>query len=113
MAVIRKRRHQLETEWLRAFASTYLPADGALIFEPPMLRDAEVSLIDLRHLFKKGRVVTADKLDGPGACWSVVGCDCEGNPLEARVDVVSEEITVILRDVRRPMFEKGSDDDAA
>lgn len=103
----------METQWLRAYARTYLPSDAAFSFSPERLRRAGVTLVDVRNVFRTGVVAVADKLDGPGALWIVEGENSNGDLLRLTVIVVSEELAVSLRDVERVIVKEDGQHDAA
>ncbi|GJE26238.1 hypothetical protein [Methylobacterium organophilum] len=103
---------EIETVWLRDYARTYMPCEAAFSFSADALRRARVSLIDIRHAFRVGRVIHADKLDEPGAIWTVVGDDCDGQALMIIILVVTEMLSVEVRDVRR-LDKKEMKNDAA
>ena len=87
---------RIETTWLREYAKTYLPSESGFSFSDDDLRASGVNLIQVRQIFRKGYVVSAEKLDGPGALWTVEGQDNEENWFCAIVKVVSEELDVTL-----------------
>lgn len=88
-----------ETEWVRSFASTYLPCEAGFRFSPDDLKSAGVTLIAVKHAMKFGSVVYSDKLDEPGAYWIVEGQDINGNILRLELIVVSEILSVTLTNV--------------
>lgn len=103
----------LETEWIRGYAKSYLPNEAGFSFPPRMLRERNISIIQIRHALRHGAVVYADKLDEPGAEWIVVGKDQDGNELRFNLVVVSEAHKVTMRDVTRIEDLKETNDDAA
>ncbi len=107
-----KLAHAVETEWVREYARTYLPSDAAFKFRPALLRREEVTLIDIRNVLQSGVVTFSDKLDEPGAIWIVEGDDDDGRRLIVTLHVISEEVSVTLRDVQ-VVGMKGGIDDAA
>ncbi|WP_430911117.1 hypothetical protein [Methylobacterium sp. sgz302541] len=112
MVAKRRRKPSIETVWLQDYARTYLPCEAAFSYSADALRRARVSLIDIRHAFRVGRVVRSEKLDEPGAEWVVEGEDCDGRSLIIIVLVVTETLSVRVRDVRR-IEKKDVDNDAA
>lgn len=90
-----------ETTWIQGYARTYLLSDASLSFPAEALRLAKVNLLDVRNVFRFGRVVYANKLNAPGALWIVEGEDCNCSFLEVTTVVVSEEYRVTIRAVRR------------
>lgn len=112
MGAKRKRALDIETVWLRDYARTYLPCEAAFSYSADALRRARVSLIDIRHAFRVGRVLHSEKLDDPGAEWTVVGEDCDGQSLMIIILVVTEMLSVRVRDVRR-LDERDWSNDAA
>ena len=99
----------IATDWLHGFAQTCLPSDASFEFSPDDLRRQEISLLDVRHLFRTGTVVWADKLEGPGGLWLVEGYDLEGRELSATIVVVSESIVVRLLDINLVGESNGND----
>ncbi|MGJ0508396.1 MAG: hypothetical protein ACR652_14995 [Methylocystis sp.] len=91
----------IETEWLREYASAYLPCEGGFKFTPEMFRREAVSIVDIRNVFRHGVVTYADKLDEPGALWIVRGYDGDGGYIVAEIVVVSETYDVDVRNVKR------------
>ena len=102
-----------ETQWLREYACTYLPCDGAFQYAPEMLRRRGVYLIDLICLFRSAFVVSADKIDSHWAVWIVEGEDCDGNELRAELLVHTQEMRLKLEDVERLNHDQGPNNDAA
>jgi hypothetical protein len=101
MAAQPKRICDVETVWLREYASTYLPNERAMSFTPEMLRREGVTLVDVRNALRNGTVTNADKIDGPDATWWVEGQDIDGSILLLTVVVVSETLEVSLCSVRK------------
>src|SRR5882724_2964686 len=91
----------LETVWLREYARTYQPTEAGFWFSPELLREKNTTLLDVRHAFSVGNVMLSDKLDGPGARWTVIGEDCDGRLLLMTVIVVSAELSVSLESLER------------
>jgi len=91
----------IETVWIREFARTYLPSEAGLTFAPQRLRDAGVSLVGITNVMRDGYVVSADKLDGPGAIWVVEGSNNDGEWFRLTVRVITEQLDVDLRKIER------------
>lgn len=104
---------KIETNWLRAYARTYLPCEDALEYSPEAFRQADVDLLQFACLLRRGRVVFADKLDGPGAVWIVEGQDCDDNELRATLLVQTQEMSIRVHDVERLQREQGAKISAA
>jgi hypothetical protein len=92
---------KIETEWLRAYARTYLPCEDALVYPPEVFRREHVDLLHFACLLRRGRVVSAEKLDEPGAVWIVEGQDCDDNDLRATLVVQTQEMSLRILDVER------------
>ena len=108
-----KRVLRLETEWIRAYATTYMPTESGFSYAPSALRAIDVSLVNVRHVFRNGTVVFADKLNEPGAVWIVEGRDQDERWLRLELCVISEMQSVALRDVEILRQTVENDDDAA
>lgn len=106
-----KSKFQTETTWIREYAKTYLPCEAGFSYSPDDLRSTGISLIQIRHVFRNGEVVFADKLDEPGAIWVVEGEDQDRLWLRLTVEVISETQSVLLREV--VLIEPEEDDNAA
>jgi len=91
----------LETVWIREFASMYLPSETGLSYAPQSLRDAGISLLDVRNICRRGYVVFADKLNGPGAVWVIEGDNNDGESFRLTVTVITEQLAVDLNKVER------------
>ena len=103
-----------ETQWLRQFARTYLPHNAPVEFDPAALRDANVTLLHLVCLFRGGWVVFSNKLDGPGAFWTVEGPDCDGAPIRASLEVQTQEMSIkVMKAERLDDDEQGPENSAA
>jgi hypothetical protein len=96
-----KRVCSLETVWIREFAKTYLPSEAGLTYSPQSLRVAGISLIGIRNVLRRGHVVFADKLDGPGARWIIEGDNNEGERFRLTVTVITEQLAVDLDKVEK------------
>lgn len=90
-----------ETVWIREYAATYLPRETGFTYPPEMLRRENISVVDLRNVFRMGVVTYANKLDGPGALWIVEGSDGDGHRICAQLWVISETLEVTVRRVKR------------
>ncbi|TLG78599.1 hypothetical protein [Methylocystis sp. B8] len=90
-----------ETVWIREYAATYLPRETGFTYTPEMLRRENVSVVDLRNVFRLGTVTYANKLDGPGALWIIEGSDGDGGSICAQLWVISETLEVTVRRVKR------------
>lgn len=90
-----------QTDWLRSYASSWSPREAGFRFAPEMLRREDVSVVDLRNIFRNGVVTFDNKLDEPGALWIVEGDDGDGNMIVAELVVISETMDVTVRRVRR------------
>jgi hypothetical protein len=104
---------EVETEWLREFARTYMPCEAMFSYPVDLLRAAGVSLVDVKNLMASCTVVDNEKLDEPGALFTVVGEECDGGGLRAVFRVVSQEYDVTLMNVERISAGGGAPDDAA
>lgn len=104
---------EIETQWLREYARTYLPCDASVQFSPDLLRRSDVNLIDLISVFRNGFVVFADKIDSEGAIWIVEGEDTDGGELRIKLLVHTQEMRIRVKDVERLHHVKGPHDDAA
>lgn len=104
---------QIETEWIRNYAKTYLPSEAGFAFLPSMMRKRGFNIIQVRHVMKTGRVVYSEKLNEPGAEWIVVGHDQDGARLRLELVVVSDVQKVVLRDVSADDDRKEDGNDAA
>jgi hypothetical protein len=96
-----KRGFKLETEWMHGYAETYLPNESGFWFSDEALREEEVDLIDVRHALRVGVVIESEKLDEPGALWTVVSSDCDGRLLLLMVKVITDTIAVSLESIKR------------
>ena len=96
-----KRVCSLETVWIREFAKTYLPSEAGLTYSPQTLRDAGISLVGVRNVLRRGYVVFADKLDGPGARWVIEGDNNDGERFRLTATVITEQLAVDLKKVDR------------
>lgn len=101
MASRSKSASDIATGWLRGYAETYLPADAMFDFCADDLRRENVTLVDIKCLFRKGDVTFTDKLDAWGAIWMVVGPDVDGNTLVAEIHVHTDTNMVKLQSVER------------
>ena len=106
--------YAVETEWVRGYGKTYLPSEASFNYRPALLRQRGVTLIDIRNVLRTGVVTFADKLDDPGAIWVVEGDDADGRRLVVTLHVVSETLSVSLREVEvvRTSVKGGSNDAA-
>lgn len=86
----------IATEWIRGYAQTCVPSELSFEFSEADLLAKDLSLLDVLDLFREGKVVYADKLDGPGGYWVIEGEDAEGRTLSAEIVVISESLTVRL-----------------
>jgi hypothetical protein len=100
--------HKIETVWLREYANTYLPAETSFSYCPEVLRRHRLSLIDVRELFRCGRMVHATKLDEPGAIWMVEAEMEDGRRFRLEVHVISDLMELSLKDVEE--LSKGEDE---
>lgn len=102
---------QVETEWIREYAKSYLPTEFGFSYAPSDLRAANVSLVNIRSAIINGVVVFSDKLDDPGAIWIVEGQDQDERYLRLELHVVSEPPSVTLRSIEivDPVVEGGDD----
>ena len=100
----------LETVWIREFAKTYSPAEVGLSYPPQRLREAGISLIGIRNVFRRGYVVFADKLDGLGARWVIDGENNEGENFRIVADVITEQMAVDLKRVERVAMQVKSEE---
>src|ERR1700734_1815510 len=87
---------RIETTWIREYARTYLPTEAGFSFCDDDLRESGITLIVLRHVLSHGYVAHSDKLDGPGAIWTVEGPDNEGIWYRVTIKVISMEMDVTL-----------------
>ncbi len=101
MVVKPERQFAIETDWIRGYASAWLPTEAPFKHTPAMFRREGVSILDLRNVFRNGVVTYDEKLDGPGALWIVEGDDGDGNLIIAEIVVISEELDVTVRCVKR------------
>lgn len=106
---------RIETTWLRAYARTYEPSETGLSFSAEMLRRARVNLVTLRNVMRGAYVISAEKLDEPGALWCVVGEDNNGDEFRLMLHVVTETLAVSLKNVERlsVQVQEEEDHDAA
>ncbi len=96
-----KRNFRLQTEWMRAYAQTYLPNKSGFWFSTEMLKAENVTLIDIRHALRVGQAINDEKLDHQGALWTVVSTDCDDKPTIILISVVTEEVLVSLLSVKK------------
>lgn len=96
-----KRVCELETVWIREFARTYLPSEAGFTCAPERLRQAGLTLIGVKNVFRRGHVVFADKLDEPGALWIIEGNDNDGVRFRITVKVETERQAVDLQKVEK------------
>lgn len=54
----------------------------------------------LRHVFSHGYVTHSEKLNGPGAIWTVEGPDNDGDWYQVTIKVISAEMDVTLIDAK-------------
>lgn len=106
--------YAVETEWVRGYARTYFPSEAPFNYRPALLRRKRVALVDIRNVLRSGIVTFSDKLDEPGAIWVVEGEDADGRGIVVTLHVISETLSVTLRDVEVVRsIEKGDSNDAA
>jgi hypothetical protein len=91
---------RIETTWIREYARTYLPTEAGFSFCDDDLRESGITLIVLRHVFSHGYVTRSEKLNGPGAIWTVEGPDNEGDWYQVTIKVISSEMDVTLIDAK-------------
>lgn len=103
---------QIETEWLRGYASSSLSDGCDVEYRPRALITSGITLTDLLCLFRTGTVVWADKLDRPGALWVVEGVDSEECWLSATIEVETQVLRVIVVSVTRVQIEPRPDNAA-
>lgn len=108
----RARKHGLETEWIRQWASTYMPADGSIVYSVALFRRLDFNLVHLMHALRRAVVVDADKLDGPGARWVVLSENCDGLPFEISLRVNTDSMQVEIEGLRGLALRDGSNDAA-
>ena len=108
-----KRVLGFETEWLRAYATTYMPTESGFSYPRDELLRHGVNLVNVRHVFRYGTVVFADKLDEPGALWIVEGRDQDERLLRIVLCVVSEMLDVTIRDIEILRQTVENDDEVA
>lgn len=113
MVAVAESKFKFETIWLREYATTYLPSEAGFTYQPEMFRREQVSLVDIRNVFRTGVVAYADKLDGPGAIWVVHGEDGDGGVVVAKIHVVSEALDVTVEKVERVTRGEEETDNAA
>lgn len=92
------------TEWIRGFATTYLPNDGKFAYSATAMRDRDISLVDLLCLFRTACVVSVamnDGSDGQKGVWTVEGFDSDDRPMQAVVRVETEAMAVDVLDAAR------------
>jgi len=94
-----QRLFKIETIWIREYATTYLPTEAGFSFSDEDLRASGITLVAVKHMLSRGRVVFADKLDAPGAIWVVEGPDSEDNWYRATIRVISENLDVTLMEI--------------
>ncbi|HXL12607.1 MAG TPA: hypothetical protein VN941_01420 [Bradyrhizobium sp.] len=87
---------RIETAWIREYARTYLPSEVGFSFSDDDLRASGITLIAVRHVLSKGYAVRSEKLNGPGAIWTVEGQDNEGIWYQVTIKVISEQLDVTL-----------------
>jgi hypothetical protein len=87
---------RIETTWIREYARTYFPTESGFSFCAGDLRASGISLVTIRHVLSRGYVTRSDKLNGPGAIWTVEGQDIDGDWHEISIKVISEEWDVTL-----------------
>jgi len=76
-----------ETTWLQEYAGSFRPTDAPFRFAEDDLRRAGLTVVDIMVALREGEVVWADKLDGPGAIWTVMHSDDE---LDVELDLIVE-----------------------
>src|SRR4051812_13786782 len=108
-----KRAFRHETTWIREYAKTYLPNEVGFSYEPQDLRDAGISIIGIRNIFRRGRVVYRNKLEGPGAVWIIEGDNNDEERFRLTVVVISESIAVSLMRAERVNERKVEDNNDA
>jgi hypothetical protein len=91
---------RIETTWIREYARTYLPTEAGFSFCDDDLRESGITLIMLRHVFSHGYVTHSEKLNGPGAIWTVEGPDNDGDWYQVTIKVISAEMDVTLIDAK-------------
>lgn len=101
-----------ETLMLRAYAQTYLPNEAPLTFAPAVLREAAMTLVDVRNAFRRGRVTSA-KVDAGGFLWTVETEEEVGTTVRLLVWVLAEMRAVNLRSVERNSMPMEEPHDAA
>lgn len=101
MGVKPKRDFKLETEWMQAYADTYLPNESGFWFSDETLHSKKIDLIDVRHALRVGAVIESKKLDGPGAIWTVISSDCDGQLLLLVIKVITDLTAVSLENLER------------
>jgi len=101
MAAVSKRVLELETEWLRGYASSFSQDETGFTFSDDMLSETRTNLVEIRNAFRRCVVVFADKLDEPGALWIAEGPTDEDEQLRLTLKVVSATGNVRLMGVER------------
>lgn len=106
----RRRRPNPETMWLREWARTLLSSDGTFSFSPQGLRDAEVTLVEIRYAMRFSTVVFTEKEEASDAYWIAEGPDGDGSMLVLylRVDVNVQRVR-LLKAARITEEEGGND----
>ncbi len=92
---------RIETTWIREYARTYLPTEAGFSFSDDDLRASGITLVAVRHVLSKGYVTHAEKLNGPGAIWTIEGQDNDGDWYQLQIKVLSQEMDVTLLDADR------------
>jgi hypothetical protein len=105
----RKAKYAIETQWIRDFARTYFLSEAGLSFAPERLRQIRLSLVSVRNVLRKGRVICSEKLDGPSALWIVDGKDNDDERYHVVLKVVSEALEVDLMEVEKVKLEETDD----
>lgn len=100
MAAKIKRSARIETVWLRQWARSYQPSEAGFWFPNDPCLDCP-TLIDIRHAFKVGTVLSSERLSSTTARWKVLGEDSDGNLLMISIIVIVEELLVSLEHVER------------
>ncbi|WP_296578832.1 DUF4258 domain-containing protein [Phreatobacter sp.] len=104
---------EFETNWIRAYAETYMPSDAPFSFRPAQLRATGLSLVDIRNVLRSGLVVFSEKHDGPGARWVVEGHDDDGRRIRVWLEVESSLVRVELRKIEVVASKEDDSDGAA
>lgn len=92
---------ELETEYLRSFASYYISEVG---FDPTaeqQMRERKINLAEVLQALRTGWVVYSEKEDACGALWIVEGTTCDDDRLAIILEVFVDRYHMCIKSISR------------